>query len=144
MTDVHHHDHATAHQGADPHGAEHHGGNGIYIVIFFALCGLTTVSLITYTDFWRHQFNPIVGNALMLAVACVKAFLVIAYFMHLKWEKSWKYVLTIPTCLMAVFLVLMLIPDVGRRLNRYSEERAKAAAEAPKPHADAAPHATGH
>ena len=35
------------------------------------------------------------------------------FFMHLIWEANWKYVLTFPAALMCVFLVLMLVPDVG-------------------------------
>jgi hypothetical protein len=51
------------------------------------------------------------------------------FFMHLKYEADWKYVLTIPATFMSVFLVLALIPDVGRRvggedsLYHYSDAR---------------------
>ena len=31
------------------------------------------------------------------------------------WEANWKYVLTIPASMMSIFLVLMLVPDIGRR-----------------------------
>lgn len=55
--------------------------------------------------------------------------LVILVFMHLLWEANWKYVLTIPAGMMSVFLVLMLIPDVGNRMSKYSEERTTHAAE---------------
>ena len=66
----------------------------------------------------------------MMAVSCAKALLVILFFMHLKWEANWKYVLTIPAAMMSVFLVLMLVPDVGCRYNHYTEERLLHAAEA--------------
>ena len=59
----------------------------------------------------------------MMGVSCVKAMLVILVFMHLIWEANWKYVLTIPAGMMSIFLVLMLIPDIGNRWNGYSEER---------------------
>ena len=59
----------------------------------------------------------------MMAVSCTKALLVVLFFMHLLYEANWKYVLTIPTIFMSIFLVLMLIPDVGMRMNRASEER---------------------
>ena len=61
--------------------------------------------------------------ALMMAISCGKALLVIMFFMHLLWEANWKWVLTIPASMMSVFLVFMLVPDVGRRGNNYSEER---------------------
>ena len=59
----------------------------------------------------------------MMGVSCVKASLVVLVFMHLMWEANWKYVLTIPAGMMSIFLVLMLIPDVGNRWSSYSEER---------------------
>jgi cytochrome c oxidase subunit 4 len=41
--------------------------------------------------------------------------LVILFFMHLKWEANWKWVLTVPASLMSILLILALIPDVGLR-----------------------------
>jgi cytochrome c oxidase subunit 4 len=60
------------------------------------------------------------------------------FFMHLKYEASWKYVLTIPASVMAIFLMFALVPDVKwrypeitggreasseRRLHSYQEDR---------------------
>ena len=53
----------------------------------------------------------------MMAVSCTKAMLVILFFMHLKWEANWKWVLTIPATFMSMLLVFMLVPDVGWRMN---------------------------
>jgi cytochrome c oxidase subunit 4 len=75
----------------------------------------------------------------MMAVSCAKAMLVILFFMHLLWEASWKYVLTIPCAMMSVFLLLMLVPDVGCRYNHYSEERLLHAAD-PVEHHDVVHH----
>jgi cytochrome c oxidase subunit 4 len=69
---------------------------------------------------------------MMMAVSCAKALLVILFFMHLLWEANWKYVLTIPASMMSIFLLLMLVPDIGRRTTKYSEERWLYAAE-PQP-----------
>ena len=93
---------------------EHHGGSiKTYIVVFLALCLLTTASFFTYSEFWREHFSAQAGWAFMMAVSCTKALLVILFFMHLLYEANWKYVLTIPTIFMSIFLVLMLVPDVG-------------------------------
>ena len=103
---------------------EHHGGSiKTYVVVFLALCVLTTASFFTYSEFWREHFSPQAGWAFMMAVSCTKALLVVLFFMHLLYEANWKYVLTIPMVFMSIFLVLMLIPDVGMRMNRVSEER---------------------
>jgi cytochrome c oxidase subunit 4 len=58
------------------------------------------------------------------------------FFMHLLWEANWKWVLTIPASFMSLFLMLMLVPDIGWRQNngfaRYSNERLLYAADPPQ------------
>jgi cytochrome c oxidase subunit IV len=49
--------------------------------------------------------------------------LVILFFMHVKYEANWKYVLTIPAGFMSIFLTLMLVPDIGLRMHWYSSDR---------------------
>jgi cytochrome c oxidase subunit 4 len=49
--------------------------------------------------------------------------LVVLFFMHVLWEANWKYVLTIPAAMMAIFLALMLVPDVGLRNRMVAQER---------------------
>ena len=105
------------------HDAHHGGSIKTYVVVFLALCLLTTASFFTYSEFWRENFSPQAGWAFMMAVSCTKALLVVLFFMHLLYEANWKYVLTIPMVFMSIFLVLMLVPDVGMRMNRVSEER---------------------
>jgi cytochrome c oxidase subunit IV len=113
---------------------EEHGGNGKYIAVFIALCVLTSASFYTYSSYW--PFSKEVARAFMMAVSCTKAMLVIMFFMHLFWEANWKWVLTIPASFMSIFLMLMLVPDVGMRQNngyeRYSRERLLYAADPPK------------
>ncbi|HEX7376407.1 MAG TPA: cytochrome C oxidase subunit IV family protein [Pirellulales bacterium] len=112
--------------------AEHHdhGGNAKYFFVFIALCVLTSMSFFTYSRFWPWHETPAVGRMFMTAVSCTKAMLVILFFMHVKYEANWKYVLTIPASIMSVFLCLGLVPDIGARVNglfgyqgRYSSER---------------------
>jgi cytochrome c oxidase subunit 4 len=110
--------------GGDHESHEHHGGSiKTYILVFVALCLLTTASFFTYSEFWRTHFSPQAGWAFMMAVSCTKALLVVLFFMHLLYEANWKYVLTVPSLFMSIFLACMLIPDVGLRMNRASEER---------------------
>jgi len=108
-----------------PHaGHSGHGGLGKYIAVFFALCFLTLCSFWTYSDLWPKSLdNDATKRVFMMAVSCLKALLVVLFFMHLLWEANWKWVLTIPASLMSVFLVLMLVPDVGLRMRKASDER---------------------
>ena len=116
-------DHAAPHDSAG-HEEHSHGGLGKYIAVFAALCFLTTMSFFTYSEAWPWRDQPEVGWAFMMAVSCTKAMLVVLFFMHVWWEANWKYVLTIPAAMMAMFLVIMLIPDIGMRNRMVSQERA--------------------
>jgi cytochrome c oxidase subunit 4 len=116
----HHDDHdPDAH--AEGH-EEHHGNMKTFVAVFGALIVLTSMSfLVANLDF--IMATPSVGWSIMLSISCAKAMLVITFFMHMLWEANWKYVLTIPASMMSVFLVVMLIPDIGLRTRHYSESR---------------------
>lgn len=132
-------DHAAAHSGGHGSEAHGHGGLGKYIAVFVALCVLSTASFFTTSQHWPYHDQPSVGWAFMMAVSCTKALLVVLFFMHVKYEANWKYVLTIPASLMALFLGLALVPDIGMRVHGafgygYSEERMRHAAHAEDTH----------
>lgn len=109
------------HQAAD-HENHAHGGIRQYLMVFAALCVLTLISFLVGNSSLMESHVRL-GWALMMAVSCAKALLVIMFFMHLLYEANWKWVLTIPASMMSVFLVMMLVPDVGLRTRNYSEDR---------------------
>ena len=111
---------------------EQHGSLSLYLTVFVALCVLTACSFWTYSSLWPSALDsPMIKRIFMIAVSCTKAMLVIMFFMHLKWEANWKWVLTVPASLMSIFLVVVLIPDVGLRMRNASYERMIHAAELP-------------
>ena len=112
-------------EAASEHHDDHeaHGGVGIYILVFVALCVLTTMSFLTYFDFWREHVPVQVSRSFMMAVSCTKAMLVIMFFMHLKWEANWKWVLTVPASIMSAILICALVPDIGFRMRHASYDR---------------------
>lgn len=81
-----------------------------YFRVFLGLCGLTVLSVLA--DFLSLADRRIL-IAIVLAVATAKALCVMLYFMHLKFERTWKYVLLAPTVVLAIALPLSLLPDVG-------------------------------
>lgn len=128
--------HDPAHQSfdaTDPHSVEHgHGGSiRTYVMVALALVFLTACSYWTYTPFWPFGDNVAIKRTWMMAVSCTKAMLVILFFMHLKWEANWKWVLTVPASMMSLLLVLALVPDVGLRTRTASRDRKINAAELP-------------
>jgi cytochrome c oxidase subunit IV len=120
MTD---HSHSPGHAagGHGSHGHDDHGtGIAKYVYVFIALCVLTGCSFFTYSSLWPWHHLPQVGWTFMMVVSCTKALLVILFFMHVKYEANWKYVLTIPAGCMSIFLACALVPDVGMRLRTTS------------------------
>lgn len=121
----------SSHVSNDSHADDHdHGGLGKYLAVGAALGVLTAISFAVGGSEWLMRDAPQVGRTVMIAVSCMKAMLVMLFFMHLIWEANWKYVLTIPASIMSIFLMLMLVPDIAQRGRLYSEERSIHAAPA--------------
>jgi cytochrome c oxidase subunit IV len=96
--------------------AEHHAPHVNSFVIFLALCVCTLISVV----FDIVPMNRRLVAVLVLAVAVAKAQFVMRYFMHLKFEGRWKYVLLLPTAILAVGLPLALAPDIA--MHYYSHD----------------------
>lgn len=93
---------------AEQHGTQHHHAN--YFAIFVALCVLTLLSAATDFIEFRNMLGLIV---VVLGIALAKALFVLTYFMHLKFEGRWKYLLLSPTIILAIGIPLALLPDIG-------------------------------
>ena len=82
-----------------------------YLYVFGALCGFTLLSVLF--DGLTDLVSSAVVIVLVLAVAVAKALCVMMFFMHLKFEGNWKFVLLAPTTILAIGLPLALMPDIG-------------------------------
>lgn len=81
-----------------------------YLGVFIALCVLTAFSV----GFDLISFeNKAVTVVLVLAIAAAKASCVLLFFMHLKFEGGWKYLVLAPTTILALGLPMALWPDIG-------------------------------
>lgn len=96
--------------------AEHHSPHVNSFAIFIALCICTALSVV----FDVMELNGYAVAILVLAVAVAKAQFVMRYFMHLKFEGRWKYVLLLPTAILACGLPLALAPDIA--MHYYDED----------------------
>ncbi|MBM3998430.1 MAG: hypothetical protein FJ297_02615 [Planctomycetes bacterium] len=112
---------------SDAHAERSHSGAGLRTFLF-VFGGLLLLTACSYLTFRLAADAPAIRWPLMMAISCVKALLVISFFMHLIWETRWKYVLTIPASIMSLLLIALLIPDIGLRSRKYSEERLRNAA----------------
>ncbi len=83
-----------------------------YMRIWAILAILTGVEYFYALIFKDHFAILVLG---LVSLALVKACMVGWYFMHLKFERKWVYILIIPACVMAVFLTLALCPDMAMK-----------------------------
>ncbi|MFM8582988.1 MAG: cytochrome C oxidase subunit IV family protein, partial [Planctomycetaceae bacterium] len=88
-----------------------------------------------------------------LVIASLKATYVLLYFMHLKFEGPWKYVLLAPTIVLALAIPAALAPDIAfkyydpqapqaKALREQEAEEVKHGHSAEGAHSDQAPAAT--
>ncbi|MFY9254639.1 MAG: cytochrome C oxidase subunit IV family protein [Fuerstiella sp.] len=90
----------------DDHSAHHVN----YLAVFAALCIFTGLSVLFDVLSFENRMITIV---LVLAIAVAKAMSVMMFFMHLKFEGNWKFVLLAPTTILAIGLPIALLPDIG-------------------------------
>jgi cytochrome c oxidase subunit 4 len=80
-----------------------------YLKVFFALAVLTAIEYY-YAAIFKDHFAVLLTG--LLALALVKAGLVGWYFMHLKFEGNWVYIMIVPALILATVIVLALCPDM--------------------------------
>ena len=86
-----------------------------YLFIFLALCGCTIISVALDLV----EMSPALLVFAVLAVAVAKAGFVMTYFMHLKFEGRWKFIILMPTAILGVGLMIALAPDIAMHYYRY-------------------------
>ena len=92
-------------------GHEHHGPS--YYTIFFALAVLTALTVgVSYVDFVKLGVGQVGGVVVAMAIASVKATLVLLFFMHVKTELSSIWVVIGFPLVLCVILFFALVPDV--------------------------------
>ena len=107
---------------SDDH-ANHHAN---YLLIFIILCFCTLMSVVFDVIDIDSKLLLIV---LVISIAIAKALFVMSYFMHLKFEGNWKFLLLAPTVALAMGLPLALLPDVGVHYYRVDVPQIKQSAE---------------
>jgi cytochrome c oxidase subunit 4 len=100
-----------------------------YLRVWAILAILTLIEYFYAMLLKDHFLFLVIG---LVGLALMKAGMVGWYFMHLKFERKWVYLLIIPACIMAVFLTLMLYPDMAMKPVDQEETGNEAAWVAPE------------
>jgi len=95
---------------SEAHGHEaHHGPTfQVYMIIFVVL---SVCTLISFAVNWALGQN-LTSAGIIMVVAVIKATLVGAIFMHLKYDWAKLYFLIMPVFVMATMMVMVLLPDI--------------------------------
>lgn len=84
-----------------------------FIVVWIALLAMTGVEvLLAYEQVPLH-----IMLTALIGLSVVKAALIIAYFMHLKFEKLSLFLTLFPMLVLCIILMLIFMPDSMRSLN---------------------------
>jgi cytochrome c oxidase subunit 4 len=83
-----------------------------YMRVFVVLLVFTILEYF-YAMLAQAHFGALVLG--LMALALTKATLVGMYFMHLKFEGRWVYLMLVPACVLAIGMILALYPDIGTR-----------------------------
>ena len=93
---------------------EHTGGYRIYAVTWFWLLAITVVELAIVL---MHVPKIVLATALII-MALLKAWLIVAYFMYLRYERlSLVYAVMVPMVFLAVILWTGTFPDALNVFN---------------------------
>jgi cytochrome c oxidase subunit 4 len=115
----------TAHAHAEEHFA---GSNKLFISIWVWLVALTLVEI-----FLAYKPMPIhLMLIVLLGLSIIKAALIMAYFMHLKFERLSLILTLIPALVVCILLLFVFFPDSFRSAGlRYKFKEQPAVAPAP-------------
>ena len=98
------------------HGSEHEHPEGtvkVFLVVWFWLLALTAVEV--FLGYKAFEVNIMI--CLLMGLSVIKASLIIAYFMHLRYEKPSMAATLIPALVMVILLMFMIFPDSFRLLS---------------------------
>ena len=92
-----------------------HDSKGQYFWVWGALLVLTAIEVVLG---YKQVFSPVRKLEVLLVLSIIKSALIIAYFMHLKFERAimrWMLVISVSACF--VIMYFFFFPDAGRVLR---------------------------
>ena len=102
--------HTTAHHADEHHGIAHTATVKVLLGTWLALMFLTVITVLAT----KVDFGPSMNLAIAMAIAVVKATLVVLFFMHLFYDKLFHSVLLVGGLLAASLFVGFALMDSGQ------------------------------
>ena len=89
-----------------------HGTIKSFSVVWIILLALTGVEVLLAYE----QVEPIIMLAALVGLSVIKAALIIAYFMHLKFERFSLFLTLFPMLIFCILMMLVFLPDSMRAM----------------------------
>jgi cytochrome c oxidase subunit IV len=95
------------------HAHEHADSSRLYLIVWGALLFMTLIEV--FLAYEQLATAPMLIT--LMGLSLVKAGLIIAYFMHLKFERPTLFWAMVPMWLLVMVLLFVFFPDSFRALN---------------------------
>ena len=92
----------------------HEEGSKLYIMIWLGLLALTAVEVVLA---YVQVFSTEGMLAVLMFLSLIKAAMIVAYFMHLRFEKTTLVWSLIPAVTVVIMLLFIFFPDAVRALE---------------------------
>jgi cytochrome c oxidase subunit 4 len=89
-----------------------HGTIKSFVTIWCLLLFMTGIEVFLAYE----QINPVIMLTALIGLSVVKAALIIAYFMHLKFERFSLFLTLFPMLIFCIIMMLVFMPDSMRAL----------------------------
>ena len=84
--------------------------NAFYMKVWFALIAMTLIEVyLAYV-----HLSLVLMLVILMGLSLIKAALIIAYFMHLRFERLSLFLTLVPMCVLCIVLFLVFFPDSFR------------------------------
>jgi cytochrome c oxidase subunit 4 len=93
---------------------EHVGGNTrLFLVVWIGLLVLTGIEVLLAYE----QVTPVLMLIILVGLSVIKAAMIIAYFMHLKFERFSLFLTLFPMLIFCILMLFVWMPDALRALS---------------------------
>ena len=87
-----------------------HGTIKSFTVVWIILLAITAFEVLLAYE----QINPVIMLTVLVGLSVIKAALIIAYFMHLKFERFSLFLTLFPMLIFCILMMMVFMPDSMR------------------------------
>jgi cytochrome c oxidase subunit 4 len=87
-----------------------HGTIKSFTVVWILLLAMTGIEVLLAYE----QINPVIMLTVLMGLSVLKAALIIAYFMHMKFERFSLFLTLFPMLIFCIVMMLVFMPDSMR------------------------------